>query len=105
MGTPPEIYNYGTQYWIIVVPILLQYFIIAYIYLPVFWNLQVGSSNEVGFSNLNYNYFLKIYNFPNFIFVVLGTALSFKYSDYSIDCIYSGCGMFLLISKTTFLNF
>ncbi|XP_017097688.2 sodium-coupled monocarboxylate transporter 1-like [Drosophila bipectinata] len=46
LGTPPEVYNYGTQYWIIVVPILLEYFITAYIYLPVFWTLQVGSSNE-----------------------------------------------------------
>ncbi|KAH8317623.1 hypothetical protein KR074_002328, partial [Drosophila pseudoananassae] len=46
VGTPPEVYNYGTQYCIIVVPILLQYFVIAYIYFPVFWTLQVGSSNE-----------------------------------------------------------
>ncbi|EDV31325.2 uncharacterized protein Dana_GF15301 [Drosophila ananassae] len=46
LGIPPEVYNYGTQYWIIVVPILLEYFAIAYIYLPVFWNLQVGSANE-----------------------------------------------------------
>ncbi|KAH8317624.1 hypothetical protein KR074_002327, partial [Drosophila pseudoananassae] len=46
LGAPPEVYNYGTQYWISVVPILLQYFAIAYIYLPVFWAVQVGSSNE-----------------------------------------------------------
>ncbi|KAH8241059.1 hypothetical protein KR026_011284 [Drosophila bipectinata] len=46
LGTPPEVYNYGTQYWMTIVPILLQYFAIAYIYLPVFWAVQVGSSNE-----------------------------------------------------------
>lgn len=51
LGTPAEIYNYGTQYWLIVIPIFLMGFIVSYVYLPVFCSLQVGSSYEV--SQLN----------------------------------------------------
>jgi solute carrier family 5 (sodium-coupled monocarboxylate transporter), member 8/12 len=47
LGTPAEIYNYGTQYWLIVIPIFLMGFIVSYVYLPVFCSLQVGSSYEV----------------------------------------------------------
>jgi solute carrier family 5 (sodium-coupled monocarboxylate transporter), member 8/12 len=47
LGTPAEIYNYGTQYWLIVVPIFLMGFIVSYVYLPVFCALKVGSSYEV----------------------------------------------------------
>ncbi|KAH8249282.1 hypothetical protein KR032_008049, partial [Drosophila birchii] len=46
LGTPSEIYNYGTQYCLIVIPIIVQGFIVSYIYLPVFSTLQVGSSFE-----------------------------------------------------------
>ncbi|KAH8240998.1 hypothetical protein KR026_010051, partial [Drosophila bipectinata] len=66
LGTPPEVYNYGTQYWIIVVPILLEYFIISYIYLPVFWTLQVGSSNEY----LEHRFHSSIRSIVSFIFVL-----------------------------------
>lgn len=47
LGTPAEIYNYGTQYWLIIFPILLMGFIVSYVYLPVFCSLKVGSSYEV----------------------------------------------------------
>lgn len=47
LGTPAEIYNYGTQYWLIIVPIFLMGFIVAYVYLPVFCSLKVNSSYEV----------------------------------------------------------
>lgn len=47
LGTPAEIYNYGTQYWLIIVPIFLMGFIVSYVYLPVFCALKVGSSYEV----------------------------------------------------------
>jgi solute carrier family 5 (sodium-coupled monocarboxylate transporter), member 8/12 len=47
LGTPAEIYNFGTQYWLIIVPILLMGFIVSYVYLPVFCSLKVGSSYEV----------------------------------------------------------
>lgn len=46
LGTPSEIYNYGTQYWLIVVPILIMGFIVSTVYLPVFTSLKVGSSYE-----------------------------------------------------------
>lgn len=47
LGTPAEIYNFGTQYWLIIFPIFLMGFIVSYVYLPVFCALKVGSSYEV----------------------------------------------------------
>ncbi|XP_016994318.2 sodium-coupled monocarboxylate transporter 1-like isoform X2 [Drosophila takahashii] len=46
LGTPSEIYYYGTQYWLIIIAIIIQGFIVSYIYLPVFSALQVHSSYE-----------------------------------------------------------
>lgn len=47
LGTPAEIYNFGTQYWLIIIPIFLMGFVVSYVYLPVFCSLKVGSSYEV----------------------------------------------------------
>lgn len=49
LGTPSEIYNYGTQYWLIIIPIILMGFTVCYVFLPVFSSLRVGSSYEVSF--------------------------------------------------------
>lgn len=46
LGTPSEIYNYGTQYWLIVFPICLMGIIVSYVYLPVFASLKISSSYE-----------------------------------------------------------
>nr|XP_044251029.1 sodium-coupled monocarboxylate transporter 2 [Drosophila takahashii] len=46
IGTPSEIYYYGSQYCLTVVAIILQGLIVSYIYLPVFSALQVSSSYE-----------------------------------------------------------
>lgn len=47
LGTPSEIYSFGTQYWFIVIAIWLSGVVVAYVYLPVFLKLQVNSSYEV----------------------------------------------------------
>lgn len=47
LGTPAEIYNYGTQYWLIIFSIFLMGFVVAYVFLPVFCSLKVNSSYEV----------------------------------------------------------
>lgn len=47
LGTPAEIYNFGTQYWLIVVAIIFMAFTVSIVYLPVFTTLKVGSSYEV----------------------------------------------------------
>lgn len=47
LGTPAEIYSYGTQYWLIVVAIVFMGFAVSMVYLPVFTTLQVNSSYEV----------------------------------------------------------
>uniref|UniRef100_A0A182TME0 Sodium-coupled monocarboxylate transporter 1 n=1 Tax=Anopheles melas TaxID=34690 RepID=A0A182TME0_9DIPT len=46
LGTPAEIYNFGTQYWLIVVPIILTGIAVCTIYLPVFCSLKLNSSYE-----------------------------------------------------------
>lgn len=46
LGTPSEIYLFGTQYWLIVIAIWLSGLVVATVYLPVFLKLQVSSSYE-----------------------------------------------------------
>lgn len=46
LGTPSEIYNYGTQYWMIIIPIILMGIVVSYVYLPVFASLKISSSYE-----------------------------------------------------------
>ncbi|XP_026323432.1 sodium-coupled monocarboxylate transporter 2-like isoform X2 [Hyposmocoma kahamanoa] len=49
LGTPAEIYNYGLQYWLIVVAIFISCVIVSVIYMPVFCLLGLSSSYEVLF--------------------------------------------------------
>ncbi|KAG5889642.1 hypothetical protein JTB14_028921 [Gonioctena quinquepunctata] len=46
LGTPSDIYLFGTQYWFIVIAIWLSGLVVANVYLPVFLRLQVRSSYE-----------------------------------------------------------
>ncbi|XP_037709460.1 sodium-coupled monocarboxylate transporter 2-like [Drosophila subpulchrella] len=46
IGTPSEIYYYGSQYCLTVVAIILQGVVVSYVYLPVFSALKVNSSYE-----------------------------------------------------------
>ncbi|XP_011304939.1 sodium-coupled monocarboxylate transporter 2-like [Fopius arisanus] len=46
LGTPAEIYNFGTQYWITVFSILFAGVITANVYLPVFMKLKLNSCYE-----------------------------------------------------------
>ena len=72
LGTPAEIYNYGTQYWVIVLPIFLMGFVVSYVYLPVFCSLKVGSSYEVSCNDFKVG--IKFFNLINFIFQVPGAS-------------------------------
>lgn len=47
LGTPTEIYVYGVQYMFIVIGILFMGVAMAYIYLPVFHDLQLTSTYHV----------------------------------------------------------
>lgn len=47
LSTPSEIYNYGTQYWLIVLPLCLMCWVICQVYMPVYCALKLGSSYEV----------------------------------------------------------
>lgn len=46
MGVPSEVYYHGTMYWLVNVSSVIVAVIINYIYLPVFYNLQLTSSYE-----------------------------------------------------------
>jgi len=51
LGTPTEMYLYGTQYWVIALSFILVMASSAYLYMPVFYELQVTSAYEVGFKS------------------------------------------------------
>ncbi|KOC60800.1 Sodium-coupled monocarboxylate transporter 1 [Habropoda laboriosa] len=46
LGTPAEIYNFGTQYWITIISILFSGLVVAIIYAPVFVALGLNSVYE-----------------------------------------------------------
>lgn len=48
LGVPAEIYMYNTMYWWIVVGFIIAAFGAAHIFIPVFYNLSLTSSFEVG---------------------------------------------------------
>ena len=47
LGTPQEIYRFGTQYIVLVLSYPLVMGSAAHFYLPVFWKLKVSTSYEV----------------------------------------------------------
>jgi len=47
LGTPAEMVIYGTQYWIICISFFLVIPLAAYIFIPIFYRLQVTSVFEV----------------------------------------------------------
>ena len=59
LGTPAEIYNFGTQYWITIISIFLSGLIVVLVYLPVFVTLKLNSAYEVC------RYFKKIFALKN----------------------------------------
>ncbi|XP_066599896.1 sodium-coupled monocarboxylate transporter 1-like [Prorops nasuta] len=46
LGTPSEIYNFGTQYWITIISMIMAGLVVMTIYLPVFVKLQLNSVYE-----------------------------------------------------------
>ncbi|KAJ8318308.1 hypothetical protein KUTeg_003399 [Tegillarca granosa] len=48
LGTPAEMYNFGTMYWWIGLSYFFTMFMAAHIYIPVFYNLRVTSAYEGG---------------------------------------------------------
>ncbi|XP_076238147.1 sodium-coupled monocarboxylate transporter 1 [Calliopsis andreniformis] len=46
LGTPSEIYNFGTQYWITIISILFSGLVVAIVYAPVFVDLGLNSVYE-----------------------------------------------------------
>jgi Na+/proline symporter len=51
MGVPSEVYYHGTLYWLVNVSSVIVAVIINYVYLPVFYNLQLTSSYEVSYAS------------------------------------------------------
>ncbi|XP_066143288.1 sodium-coupled monocarboxylate transporter 1-like isoform X2 [Euwallacea fornicatus] len=46
LGLPAEMYTYGTQFWMTLVPEIFVAAVMAYAILPVFYNLQITSTYE-----------------------------------------------------------
>ncbi|KAK0178466.1 hypothetical protein PV327_007357 [Microctonus hyperodae] len=66
LGTPAEIYNFGTQYWITIFSILFSGVIVGNIYLPVFAALKLNSCYE--YLEIRFNRSVRM--LISFIFVV-----------------------------------
>jgi sodium-coupled monocarboxylate transporter 8/12 len=49
LGTSTEVYLYGTQYAFILISVLLTYFFMYFVIIPVFHNLSITSTYEVIF--------------------------------------------------------
>ncbi len=47
LGTPSEMYQYGTQYWLIGPSYIIVVFVAAHVMLPVFYRLELTSVYEV----------------------------------------------------------
>lgn len=47
LGTPAEIYNYGTMFWWFGLSYAIVSLLVAYVYMPVFYKLQITSVYEV----------------------------------------------------------
>ncbi|XP_065351696.1 sodium-coupled monocarboxylate transporter 1 [Cloeon dipterum] len=65
LGTPADIYKYGSQYWIIVVGIAFMGVTVATVFLPVFCTLQIKSSYEY----LEMRFDRKVRTFASLLFV------------------------------------
>jgi len=49
LGVPAEVFYYGTVYWLVNVSSVVVALLVNYIYLPVFYSLQLTSSYEVSY--------------------------------------------------------
>ncbi|XP_063224315.1 sodium-coupled monocarboxylate transporter 2-like [Bacillus rossius redtenbacheri] len=58
LGMPSEMYMYGTQYWVAVIPEVLVSVTMALVYLPVFYTLQITSSYE--YLKLRFNHTVRL---------------------------------------------
>lgn len=47
LGVPAESYQFGIQYWLINISYCFMLPVVAHIYVPLFYKLQVSSVNEV----------------------------------------------------------
>lgn len=84
LGTPAEIYNFGTQYWITIISILFSGLVVALIYAPVFVALGLNSVYEVYLSKTinTCNFYFHCF----FFFAVLGNKIQSRRKDsYIVD--------------------
>lgn len=54
LGTPMEIYTFGSMYWDLVLGYLVAMATTAYLFMPVFVDLQITSVYEVTFNFLTF---------------------------------------------------
>nr|CAD7402666.1 unnamed protein product [Timema cristinae] len=69
MGVPSEIYLYGLQYFTMVISVFIMTYLINYVYLPVFFSLQLTSTFEGGLKAVVWTDFLQS-------FVTLGSCIA-----------------------------
>lgn len=86
LGVPSEIYSNGTQYLIIGLINVIVIAIIIYIYLPVFYELQLTSVYEASTNYYYYYYYTRVFlwiaeSLKSFGFIlVFGTPVRYEHS-------------------------
>ena len=60
LGSPAEVYTYGFQYWIQSFTTFISIPLMAYVFLPIYYNLRLTSSYEVGCQHHRRRYDVKI---------------------------------------------
>lgn len=56
VGTPAEIYSYGTLYCVVMVTDLFVPLVNLTVFLPVFYNLQLSTLYQVGYEDYESNF-------------------------------------------------
>ena len=92
LGTPAEVYQFGTQYFMLCLSYFISFPVAAHIYLPIFHNLQLTSAHEVSysmkefekddFSNWTYCFYLTLNPTVGSLFtchIIIGNADPCKY--------------------------
>jgi len=65
LGNPAEMYNYGTQFFMIGIAYIVATPVTTYLFMPVYYRLQLTSAYEVYIFTIPHHskYFLHIFNF------------------------------------------
>lgn len=99
LGNPVEVYFYGQQYTVIFISFIPMTAALAYLYVPVYFDLQLTSAYEVTNIYLRFSWNFTI----NFLCLVFWVEIQQTRPDHVHDLCDSTFGMQLLLDKSLHL--